>query len=137
VSSGAERDLVVLFVCYVFLLEALEGDCIDEDIVSIYSKINRTLAPLPIRLKGRIQDKGRSKLNSLKLGNTANLELLAYYVLLINFSEQAKTLHPILEPYRDAEQYLTVLDKIVDTQASILEREMYQAAYEVISHIKG
>lgn len=69
--------------------------------------------------------------------STINLEMLAMYVLYVNFAETERPLHKAFKWLEDAEQYFKTTDLMSSTIISRLENPMFLSAYDVVKRIKN
>ena len=69
--------------------------------------------------------------------DTVNLEMLAMYVLYVNFAEKQRPLHPLMQWLNDADMIFGITDMMSETAISTLENDLFLEAYSVVSKIKG
>lgn len=163
-SSGAKKDLLVLEFCQALILVSKTDDVFsDDDLIKRPSnkqyhtnkRIDRALEALSGRMgktiESIIQKEGyelskwlKSALNSkvaptLKAitAKTINLELLSLWCLYVCFSETKKPLIEEFEEYRDAEQYLRIIELISETEIAKLEGTLFEEAYKIVAILKG
>lgn len=157
-SSGAKKDFLILCFCNAIITTSKQDD-IDAEVLSasgsyhLNKRIGRALDKLLDKMGATIssefaRDAGlaswvRQNLDkrigyALSKASQAvvNLELMALWVLYVNFTERDKKLDAIFEPFTKAEEYLRVIDLVNQTEASKIEGEMFQLAYELIQNIK-
>ena len=164
ISAGAKKDLLVLQFCQALITVSKSDDVFaDDDIVNRVSnkkyhlnkRIDKALQSLSDRMaktiKGIIAKDGfalskwlKSALNSkvaptLKsiTSKTINLEMLALWVMFVNFAERDKTLITELKEYEDANQYFRIVELIGGTEVARLEGELFEEAYKVVAILKG
>lgn len=164
ISSGAKRNLLVLEFCQALILVSKTDDVFaDDDLIKrpsnkkyhINKRIDRALEALSNRMaktiEGIMQKEGyelskwlKSALDSkvaptLKAitAKTINLEMLSLWILFVNFSETKTPLIEEFEEYRDAEQYLRIIELISETEIAKLEGTLFEEAYKIVAILKG
>ena len=164
ISAGAKRNLLVLEFCQALILVSKTDDVFkDDDLIKrplnkqyhTNKRIDRALEALSVRMgktiEGIIQKEGvtlskwlKSALNSKVMptlkaitSKTINLEMLSLWIMYVCFSETNKPLIEEFEEYRDAEQYLRIIELISGTEIAKLEGTLFEEAYRVVAILKG
>ena len=135
-SSGAKRDLLVLFLCKALLEIALDKDAsedsiqrdrtnkhyklnkkLDSRLNKLYSMLNDTLnKAITKEIAKWLKSKTDFKIYNMliKIQETEiQLEVLAMYVMYVNFCERDKRLDDIFQAYTDSSLYFDNIDLIV------------------------
>lgn len=163
-SSGAKRDFLVLqFAKSLIEVSKKDESKADDDLFNrddnkdykLNRRIDRALDKLSDRMNETInalyKEGGRDvaewtrKNLPRRVGgtltkiqeSTINLEMLAMWVMYVNFAESERKLHKEFEWCRDAEQYFKITELMTDTKIAGLEEAMFKTAYDVIARIKG
>ena len=164
ISSGAKKDLLVLrFAQAIFTVSKTDEVFADDNLLKRDSKVDyhlnkrieRAISALETRIKSTsdtlIKRDGyelskwlRSHLNSKIMpalksitAKTINLEMLALWILFVNFSERDKSLIPEFEEYAEPNQYFRIIELLGGTAVARLEGELFEEAYRLVSTIKG
>ena len=164
VSSGCAKDLMVIQFAHSLIHVSKQENAVEENglitrtdnkVHKINKKIDILLESMADKLKYTIneifEDGGietaawvRKNLDK-RIGGTLtqiqektiNLEMLAMYVLFVNFAEKARPLHPAYQWLDDADQYFKITDLMTKTKIEELENAMFMTAYDVVNKIKG
>jgi len=162
ISQGAKRDLLIIQFCKALLVIANAEETItDSDVMSrnntqyhLNKKIDRALNKIIYRLQNTIDTlylEGKADLSKWVVKNleprvgvaltkiqvkTVNLEMLALWILFVNFSEKDRKLHQAFIEWVDANQYFKVLEMMCNTKIAVLESELFQTSYEIMEYIK-
>jgi len=162
ISQGAKRDLLIIQFCKALLVIANTEETItDSDVMSrnntqyhLNKKIDRALNKIIDRLQNTIDTlylEGKADLSKWIVNNleprigvaltkiqvkTVNLEMLALWILFVNFSEKDRKLHQAFIEWVDANQYFKVLEMMCNTKIAVLEGELFQTSYEIMEYIK-
>lgn len=163
ISSGAKKDLLIInFARSMIEVSKQDSSIKDESLDSRVSnknykenkRIDRHLAVINEKLFNTIdsvyKEGGRETVEWVqknlqkRIGNTLtriqeskiNLEMLALWVLYVNFSEIDRPLHNEYLWLRDGKQFLDVVDLMEKTEIGHINGNMFQEAYEVIERIK-
>ena len=161
-SRGAMKDFMVLQFVH-SLIEVSMQDTSKQDINllnrdnkshRINKKIDKKLEELRDNLKATInlmfKEGGRDTTEYIqknlhsRIGgtltqiqkDTVNLEMLAMYVLYVNFAEKQRPLHPLMQWLNDADIIFGITDMMSETAISTLENDLFLEAYSVVSKIK-
>ena len=164
ISSGAKKDLLVLsFVKSMIQVSLTEDSVQDAELQSRIDnkdyKVNKRID----RALNRLNDKLTDTINNIykiggkevavwvkknlhkRIGGTLtkiqedsiNLEMLALWVMYVNFAEKKRPLHKEFERFTDAEEYFKITELMTNTNVSNLEDKMFNTAYDVIATIKS
>jgi hypothetical protein len=162
ISSGAKRDLMVLQFCKALLDVSKQDETIsDTDVASrgkvdyhLNKRIDRALEKLSKRLQATITSlyeeggKDLAKWSNSNLASrigttltniqakTINLEMLALWVLFVNFSERDKAVHPAYSEWLEPNQYFRIIELMGGTEVAVLEGELFEISYDVVRWIK-
>jgi hypothetical protein len=156
-SSGARKDLLVVKFCKAMFDVAKQDETIaDADISSceLDNYIEGKLVALSDRLQNTINKAYKNNGSELsawvsknldrRIGLTltriqahsVNLEMLALWVLFINFCERDKPIDDLFSEWLEPEQYLNVIELLSHTEVAKLEGVMFDLSYEIIKNIK-
>ena len=163
-SAGARKDLLLIqFVKSLLDVSKKDTTIDDADVHSrvsnksykVNKRIDRQLDKLSDKLSETINamfEKGGyetavwiKKNLSKRVGGTLmkiqesriNLEMLAVWVMYCNFSELKRPLDEDLKWTTDQKQYFQIIDLMENTELESINRDMFQASYDVIARIKG
>lgn len=154
ISAGAKKDLLVLMFAKSLIEESQRTD--DEDVLHIESEveIDKAIDDLSQRLSSTIdklmQEHGQELLLWLRraterrvkealvkiMVKTISLEMLAVWILYVNFCERDKTIIVEFQEYIATEQYLDIICLLEHTNVSKLEQALFLEAYNVIGVLK-
>lgn len=154
ISAGAKKDLLVLMFAKSPIEESQRTD--DEDVLHIESEveIDKAIDDLSQRLSSTIdklmQEHGQELLLWLRraterrvkealvkiMVKTISLEMLAVWILYVNFCERDKTIIVEFQEYIATEQYLDIICLLEHTNVSKLEQALFLEAYNVIGVLK-
>lgn len=161
-SRGAMKDFMVLQFVH-SLIEVSMQDTSKQDINllnrdnkshKINKKIDKKLEELRDNLKATInlmfKEGGRDTAEYVKKNlhsriggtltqiqkDTVNLEMLAMYVLYVNFAEKQRPLHLLMQWLNNADMIFGITDMMAETVISTLENDLFLEAYSVVSKIK-
>jgi hypothetical protein len=159
-SSGAKKDLLVLFFVKAIFQVALESETIgsiprerDNKLHDINKRIDRRVRALMTRMSNTIDkvinhelaewlhSKTKGKVFSIltrMAHKDVQLETLGLYMLFVNFCERDKKLDAIFESYVNADLYFDNVDLLKEANVSEdIEAGAMRMAYDVIAEIKG
>ena len=161
-SRGAMKDFMVLHFVR-SLIEVSMRDTSKQDInllnrdnksYKLNKKIDKKLEELRDNLKATINlmfkeggleaaEYVRKNLHSRIGGtliqikkDTINLEMLAMYVLYVNFAERQRPLHPLMQWLNNTDMIFGITDMMSETAISTLENDLFLEAYSVVNKIK-
>jgi hypothetical protein len=161
-SRGAMKDFMVLQFVHSMIEVSMQDtskqniDLLNRDNKShkLNKKIDKKLEELRDNLKATInmlfKEGGRETAEYVKKNlqsriggtltqiqrSTINLEMLAMYVLYVNFAEKQRPLHPLMQWLNDADMIFGITDMMTETAISILESDLFLESYSVVSKIK-
>ncbi len=147
--AGCKKDVLVAIFCG-SLLTVAEEDFTDDEVVNIETdmitnnkllwlakEIQTMLNESDDNVKRYIRDKTRILVPMVlkRIKGVVNLELLAMYVLFINFVERNQKLDDDLQFLAEFD-YMQVAEYLCSTKISDIEAEMFKLAYEVLGVLK-
>lgn len=163
-SSGAKRDLLVLSFAKSMIEVSKSEDArsdenlapridnkdyhinkrIDNNLERIAIKINETLDSLYAEGGMEVAKWVKNNL-SKRIGGTLtkiqaeriNLEMLAIWVLYVNFADVKRNLHDKFQWLTNGSEWLRLADMMEETKISNLQGNMFQTAYDVVERIKS
>jgi len=166
ISSGSRKDLLVMYFCCSVIKVSLKdvkklskeekeelqerddnknhhlNKRIDRRLKKLLEKmevtINAMMANYETALWVRKHLDSKIGKTLMKMQNSIiNLEMLALWILYVNFVERDKPLDKVFEWLTDAELYFEITEMMADTKVSYLESELFNMAYDVVKMIKG
>ena len=161
-SRGAMKDFMVLQFAHSMIEVSMQDTSkIDTDLLNrdnkshkLNKKIDKKLEELSGKIKDTIslmfKEGGIEIVEYVKKNlhtriggtltqiqkDTINLEMLAMYVLYVNFAEKQRPLHPLMQWLSDTDMIFGITDMMSETAIVILENDLFLEAYSVISKIK-
>lgn len=157
-SSGAKKDLMIIKFCKALLDVAKQEDTITDTSISscnLDEYVEDKLTKISDRLQSTINEAYKSNGWELSIwvnknldkrigvtltkiqAHSVNLEMLALWVMFINFCERDKPVASIFSEWLEPEQYLNVIELLSHTEVAKLEGVMFDLSYEIIKNIKG
>ena len=163
-SSGARKDLLVMtFAKSMIEVSYGEDARSDENLAPRVDnkdyRANKKIDNALIRLKDKLTESidklytigGKDTVEWIRknlhkrIGGTLtkiqaeqiNLEMLAIWVLYVNFADVKRQLHEEMKWLSDGAQLLKIADMMEETKISDLQGDMFNIAYDVIERVKG
>lgn len=160
ISSGAKKELLILFFCKAIFQVALEHNTIgsiprerlnkayiinnriDRRIKSLVERITATIdATITPDIAEWMHSKTRGVLFSVLMRiaqKDIQLETFAFYMIFVNFCERKQKLDDIFIEYTDANLLFDTVDLLKLTNITEeLEADMMNLAYKVCYELKG
>ena len=164
ISSGAKKDLMVLQFCKALLDVSMQDETrkdvdlknreinknyhlnkrIDRAIKKLSDRIQNTITVMfkegGVELSAWVKKNLEKRIGLTLLSlqeNSINLEMLAVWVLFVNFCERHKSIHKAFEEYTESDQYFRIIELIGGTSVANIEGEMFEISYDIVMRIKA